>query len=113
MPEPPEILPVFPLTGTLLLPGNFLPLNIFEQRYGNMVADAMAGERTIGMIQPLVPRPDNWGMPEEVFDQPELYAVGCAGRIERCEPQPDGRYLVLLKGVSRFRVREELPPLRG
>lgn len=115
MPESPlpSILPVFPLTGSLLLPGNFLPLNVFEPRYRAMVEDAMEGERHIGMIQPFTPRQDNWPALEEPPENPELYAVGCAGRIERCEPQPDGRFLILLKGVSRFRVQRELPLQRG
>lgn len=109
----PTVIPVFPLTGTLLLPGNWLPLNIFEPRYRNMVADAMAGSRHIGMIQPFVAQQDNWPALEEPPQNPELYTVGCAGRIARCEPQPDGRYLIVLKGISRFRVREELPLVRG
>ncbi len=112
-PPLPEVLPVFPLTGSLLLPGNYLPLNVFEPRYRNMVADALAGERTIGMIQPRLPDPaDNWGLWEEEQD-PDLYAVGCAGAIDRWEPQPDGRYLIVLKGLARFRVGGELPLHRG
>jgi Lon protease-like protein len=113
---PPRVLPLFPLTGSLLLPGNWLPLNIFEMRYRNMVADSLAAERYIGMIQPLVPRQDNRPAivaPEDLDDSPALYAVGCAGRIEQCDAQPDGRYLILLKGVSRFRVAGELPLHRG
>lgn len=113
---PPRILPLFPLTGSLLLPGNWLPLNVFETRYRNLVADSLAEGRHIGMIQPLVPRQDNHPAllaPEEASDCPELYAVGCAGRIEQCDPQPDGRYLILLKGVTRFRLDAELPPHRG
>jgi len=111
----PAVLPVFPLTGSLLLPGNLLPLNIFEPRYRNMVADAMEGGRHIGMVQPVVPRQDNWVEEAEGSDpdRPEIYGIGCAGRIDRCEPQPDGRYLIVLKGVRRFRVRRELPLLRG
>jgi Lon protease-like protein len=125
----PTVLSIFPLTGSLLLPGSFLPLNIFEPRYRNMVADAMGGEGLdreqkepkggqdgqqpyIGMIQPVVPRPDNRGTMEELLDNPELYKVGCAGRIERFEPQPDGRYHILLRGMCRFRVREELVDVR-
>jgi Lon protease-like protein len=121
----PTVLPIFPLTGSLLLPGSFLPLNIFEPRYRNMVADAMGGtgldreqkdprvgqdgqQPYIGMIQPVVPRPDNRGTMEDLLENPELYKVGCAGRIERFEPQPDGRYHILLRGMCRFRVREEL-----
>ncbi len=105
------VLPVFPLTGTLLLPGNFLPLNVFEERYRNLVADALKGDRTLGMIQPKLPGPDNLGVADE--ESPELYSVGCAGRIEECEPQDDGRYLIVLKGTCRFRVRAELETCRG
>ncbi|HEX4964264.1 MAG TPA: LON peptidase substrate-binding domain-containing protein [Thermoanaerobaculia bacterium] len=109
----PPVLPVFPLTGSLLLPGNLLPLNVFEPRYRNLVADAVEGERLIGMIQPLVPRQDNWVEAAQGSDDPELYTVGCVGRIEECEPQPDGRYLILLRGVCRFRIRRELPVQRS
>lgn len=105
----PTVLPIFPLTGSLLLPGNLLPLNVFEPRYRNLVADALAGERLIGMIQPLVPRQDNWVEAAQGSDDPEIYSVGCVGRIDECEPQQDGRYLILLRGVCRFRVRTELP----
>jgi uncharacterized protein len=109
----PEILPVFPLTGSLLLPGNLLPLNVFETRYRNMVADVTEREPYIGMIQPLVPRQDNWVAAAQQSDQPELYQIGCVGRIDEYEQQADGRYLVLLRGVCRFRVRQELPLYRG
>ncbi|HYG65166.1 MAG TPA: LON peptidase substrate-binding domain-containing protein [Thermoanaerobaculia bacterium] len=109
----PAVIPVFPLTGTLLLPGTLLPLNIFEPRYRNMVADALEGERAIGMIQPFVPRQDNWPALELPPENPELYPVGCLGRMERCEPQPDGRYEIVLRGICRFRIREELPLHRG
>lgn len=112
----PEIIPVFPLTGSLLLPGNLLPLNIFEPRYRNMVADALQGGQLIGMIQPFTPRQDNWvesaEQPEDA-ENPEIYRIGCLGRIEDCEPQDDGRYLIVLRGISRFRVREELSRPRG
>lgn len=108
--EMPEKLPLFPLTGSLLLPGNWLPLNVFEPRYVKMVEDVLEGAGCIGMIQPLVPRRDNRPDPERPQpERPDLYQVGCAGRVARCEEQADGRYLVLLKGVSRFRVVEELP----
>jgi hypothetical protein len=109
----PEVLPLFPLTGSLLLPGNYLPLNVFESRYRNMVEDVESESPYIGMIQPVVPRNDNRPDPLEVSDTPLLYAVGCAGRLERCEAQGDGRYVVLLKGVCRFRSLEELPSHRG
>jgi uncharacterized protein len=119
IPPLPEVLPVFPLTGSLLLPGNWLPLNVFEPRYRNMVEDATApgaaaaGGGWIGMIQPLVPQQDNWPALEPPAEDPRLYSVGCAGHIERCEPQPDGRYHILLKGRTRFRVRDELAQRRG
>ncbi len=112
----PPVIPVFPLTGSLLLPGTLLPLNVFEPRYRNMVADALEEGKHIGMIQPVVPRLDNFGAlldPTEVERAPELYDVGCAGRIERSELQPDGRYEIVLRGISRFRVREELPERSG
>lgn len=111
----PGELPLFPLTGSLLLPGNWMPLNVFEPRYRRMVEDALEGPRAIGMIQPILPRDDNHGPDPALVDpdRPALYRIGCAGRIERCEPQEDGRYLVLLKGACRFRVRDELPEVRG
>ncbi len=105
------VVPVFPLTGSLLLPGNFLPLNIFEERYRNMVSDVLTGDRTIGMVQPRLPGPDNLGVADE--EKPELYSVGCAGQIEECEPQEDGRYLIVLKGTCRFRIQSELETCRG
>lgn len=109
-----DVIPVFPLPGALLLPRGQMPLNIFEPRYRNVVADALDGERYIGLIQPLVPRQDNWVEAAEDPDTPaELYSVGCLGRIDECEPQDDGRYLVLLRGVCRFRVQRELPLQRG
>lgn len=115
MNEHPEILPVFPLTGALLLPGGRLPLHVFEQRYRNMVEDSLEGDRTIGIIQPCDAMPEAYeeeDAPAEA-DPPELYEVGCAGLIERWEPLPDGRFIVLLQGLCRFRVGRELPLLRG
>jgi Lon protease-like protein len=111
----PQVIPVFPLTGSLLLPGNLLPLNIFETRYRNLVADALEGEQLIGMVQPLNPRQDNWvpQVEDPDPDNPEIYRIGCLGRIEECEPQDDGRYLIVLRGVSRFRICEELSRPRG
>lgn len=121
----PEVLPLFPLTGFLLLPGNWMPLNVFEPRYRHMVEDLLAesgdGAAYVGMIQPIVPHDDNHGPRDDcgidpMFvdpDEPALYSIGCAGRLERCEPQEDGRYHVLLKGVCRFRVAEEITARRG
>lgn len=113
MTEAPAVIPVFPLTGSLLLPGNLLPLNVFEPRYRNMVEDALAGGQHIGVIQPFVPHQDNWVETAESAGSPELYPIGCVGRIERSEQQTDGRYVILLRGVSRFRIVQELPLHRG
>jgi uncharacterized protein len=100
--ELPAILPIFPLTGVLLLPSGRLPLNIFEPRYLAMTRDALAGDRIIGMIQPTeLERP---GHP------PALYGVGCAGRIIAFSETDDGRYLVTLAGLLRFGIRHELEP---
>lgn len=102
MPEQilPERLPVFPLTGVLLLPGGKLPLNIFEQRYLDMVSDAMSGDRIIGMVQPTDPTHNS--------HTPDIYPVGCAGRITVYEETDDGRFLITLTGLCRFDIREEL-----
>ena len=106
----PDTLPIFPLTGVLLLPRGRLPLNIFEPRYLAMTRDALGGERLIGMVQPNEPQQDNRGGGAM---NPPVYPVGCAGRITSFSETDDGRYLVTLTGVSRFRVREELPLLSG
>ncbi|HEY7716554.1 MAG TPA: LON peptidase substrate-binding domain-containing protein [Candidatus Binatia bacterium] len=110
----PEILPVFPLTGVMLLPGTVLPLQIFEPRYRAMVEDALETGRVFGMIQPFTPQNDNRG-PQPGADNtaPVLYKVGCAGYIEQCEKLPDGRFFLQLKGVNRFRFSEELELRRG
>ena len=104
MNRPPDILPIFPLTGVLLLPGMWLPLHIFEERYRNMIADARDGAAYIGMIQPVVPREDNRPKPEAPPENPEVYGIGCAGHIDQCEQTEDWRFYIQLKGVSRFRV---------
>jgi Lon protease-like protein len=109
----PEILPVFPLTGALLLPGSLLPLHIFEPRYRNMVEDALASDKVFGMIQPVAPRHDNRPLPGAETETPDLYKIGCAGYIEEWEKLDDGRYFIQLKGASRFRFAEELPFHRG
>lgn len=103
----PETIPVFPLQGALLLPGTHLPLNIFEPRYKAMCEDAMAGPRLVGMIQPRVKERT------EPADAPSLYRTGCVGRIAEFERTEDGRYLIVLKGLCRFDVAEELPLRRG
>jgi uncharacterized protein len=97
-----SVIPVFPLPGALLLPRGQLPLNIFEPRYLAMVDDSLRdGHRLIGMIQP---DPAHRG-PE---DKPELFKVGCVGRITQIAESGDGRYLMQLTGIARFRVEEEL-----
>ena len=101
----PSILPIFPLTGVLLLPRGRLPLNIFEPRYLAMTRDALAGERLIGMVQPSDPR--------VAGDNPPVYSTGCAGRITSFSETDDGRFLITLTGISRFRIREELALLEG
>ncbi len=101
----PLVIPVFPLDGALLLPGGQLPLNIFEPRYLNMLDDAMSGERIIGMIQT---RPHAAG-PAADPQRPALAPVGCAGRVTSFAETSDGRYLITLTGVCRFRAGEELP----
>lgn len=111
-PRDEQTLPVFPLTGTLLLPGTYLPLNIFEERYRNMVRDALEGDRRIGMVQPMIPGLDNFGVPPLDLRDPELYPVGCCGHIDQHELQPDGRYVIVLEGVIRFRILGELEQVR-
>src|SRR5499425_1050569 len=98
----PGTIPVFPLPGALLLPRGQMPLNIFEPRYLEMVDDALrAGHRLIGMIQPDAAHPG----PES---RPNLYKVGCVGRITQLAETGDGRYLIQLTGVARFRIDAEL-----
>ena len=94
----PEILPVFPLTGVMLLPGTVLPLHIFEPRYRNMVEDALDGDKVFGMIQPFAPQNDNRGpQPDAENAAPDLYKVGCAGFIEKSEKLPTAVFLFNLK----------------
>jgi uncharacterized protein len=101
----PEVVPVFPLPGALLLPRGQMPLNIFEPRYLSMVDDAFRdGHRLIGMIQP-----DATHSPDE--ERPVLFRVGCVGRITQLAETGDGRYILELTGVSRFRVVEEMTVL--
>jgi uncharacterized protein len=96
----PETLDVFPLSGILLLPRGQLPLNVFEPRYLALVDAALSGTRLIGMIQPT--------QNEEKVLKPTLAAIGCAGRVTGYRENEDGRYLITLTGVCRFRVAEEL-----
>lgn len=109
----PQELPIFPLTGCLLLPGNYLPLNVFEPRYLALVRDAETQAGYIGMVQPRGRKDLGWPAEESPLGEPEVYPVGCAGVIERSEPQPDGRVHLLLRGVIRFRIQEELDMVDG
>jgi hypothetical protein len=103
--ELPEVIPVFPLPGALLLPRGQMPLNIFEPRYLAMIDDSLRdGHRLIGMIQPDVTHSRN-------EDKPALFKVGCVGRITQLAESGDGRYVLELTGVARFRVVEELTAL--
>lgn len=98
----PAALPVFPLTGVLLLPGGHLPLNIFEPRYLEMVDAALSSHRLIGMVQPKTPNYDG------AQKNPEISATGCAGKIvDYCETE-DGRYVITLNGICRFSIVEEM-----
>ena len=99
--EMPGVIPVFPLPGALLLPRGQMPLNIFEPRYLAMVDDALRdGHRLIGMIQPDVAHAGS-------TNKPSLYKIGCVGRITQLAESGDGRYLIELTGVARFRIEEE------
>jgi len=96
-------LPIFPLPGAVLLPHGRMPLNIFEPRYLNMIEDAMANGRFICMIQPYDESDER-----QVADGTAIYNVGCVGRIIAFAETGDGRYVVSLEGVTRFRVAKEL-----
>lgn len=102
----PERIPVFPLLGAILLPRSEMPLNVFEPRYLEMVEDAMAGSRIVGIIQP-----EHVGGPAESPQGKlvELKRIGCAGRITAYQELQDGRLRIVLAGVSRFVVRGEQP----
>src|SRR5246127_1185702 len=102
----PITLPIFPLPGVLLLPHGRLPLRIFEPRYLAMTRDALAGDRLIGMVQPSDPN-------QPAAGNPPVYPTGCAGRITSFSESDDGRFLITLTGLCRFRIREELPLLKG
>jgi hypothetical protein len=96
----PRVIPIFPLAGALLLPGGNLPLHIFEPRYRDMVRDSAASAKVFGMIQPRDPKSRSTA--------PDLYSVGCAGRITKFRESEDGRYYLTLVGVCRFSVIEEI-----
>ena len=95
----PQVIPLFPLDGALMLPHATRPFNIFEPRYLNMLDDVMAAERIIGMVQTV---------PGGTRERPRLAQVGCAGRVTSFGESPDGRYLITLTGLCRFRLGGEL-----
>ena len=94
----PEIIPVFPLSNFIFFPKTTVPLNIFEKRYLEMVDDAMKGDRIIGMIQPK----------ESNQNLPLLYNIGCAGKITSFYETDDRRYLIVITGISRFKISQEI-----
>ena len=94
----PNILPVFPLSNFIFFPKTTVPLNIFEKRYLEMINDSMRSNRMIGMIQPK----------EQNKQKPSLYKIGCAGKITSFNETDDGRYLIVLSGISRFKIIEEI-----
>lgn len=102
----PQAIPLFPLSGALLLPAANMPLNIFEPRYLAMIEDAMDSHRMIGMIQPKFDT-------SEDSEKPPLCDVGCMGRITAFQETGDGRIIVNLAGVCRFRVMQEVPGVSG
>ncbi len=97
----PKTIPVFPLSNFIIFPKTTVPLNIFEERYLNMVDDAMKSNKFIGMIQPVKLKNEN-------NDQPDLHKIGCLGKITSFRETNDGRYLIELKGIIRFQTIEEI-----
>ena len=97
--ELPEIIPIFPLSNFIIFPDTVVPLNIFEPRYIQMIDDSMRGQRMIGMVQP-----------KKTGDlkKPNLYQVGCVGKITSFNDTEDGRYLIVVNGVCRYNIIEEL-----
>jgi uncharacterized protein len=96
-----DLLPLFPLPNVVLFPNVFLPLHIFEARYRDMIADAVATDRMIGMV---LLRP---GWERDYDGRPPVYRVGCSGVVTHIERLPDGRYNLVLRGLERFRIVEE------
>jgi Lon protease-like protein len=96
-----DLLPLFPLPNVVLFPNVFLPLHIFEARYRDMVADAVASDRMIGMV---LLRP---GWERDYDGRPPVYRVGCSGVVTHVERLPDGRYNLVLRGLERFQILEE------
>ena len=95
----PNILPVFPLSNFIIFPKTTVPLNIFEPRYIEMIDNSMKTNRLIGMIQP---------KKSGELKKPDLYKVGCAGKITSFNETDDGRYLIILNGICRFKIMDEV-----
>ena len=95
----PNKIPVFPLSNFIIFPGSDVPLNIFEPRYIQMIDECMSGNRLIGIIQPK--KAGN-------LKKPDLYKIGCVGKINSFNETEDGRYLIILKGLCRFKIVEEI-----
>ena len=94
----PNKIPVFPLSNFIIFPNTSVPLNIFEPRYIEMIDNSMKTDRIIGMIQPK----------KQKDGIPQLYNVGCAGKITSFNESDDGRYLIVLNGISRFKILKEM-----
>jgi len=94
----PNKIPIFPLSNFIIFPKTSVPLNIFEPRYIQMIDDVMKGEKIIGMVQPK----------KKNSDIPTLYDIGCAGKISNFEKTEDGRYLIIIIGISRFKIEKEI-----
>ena len=105
----PRDLPLFPLIGVLLLPGAQLPLNIFEPRYINMLEYALGNQRFIGIVQPMVDGQTGSSTP----DSTAVYEIGCAGRITSFKEAPDGQIQLMLRGICRFDIINELPLMKS
>ena len=97
--ELPNKIPVFPLSNFIIFPEITVPLNIFEPRYINMVDDSMKNSRMIGMIQP---------KKNSNVQNPELFDIGCLGKITSFNETDDGRYLIVLNGLTRFKIQKEI-----
>ena len=95
----PSIIPIFPLSNFIIFPNTTVPLNIFEPRYIQMINDSMKSHRMIGMIQP---------KKSGELKKPDLYEVGCIGKITSFNETDDGRYLIIINGVSRFKIEKEI-----
>ena len=93
----PKKISVFPLSNFIIFPNTYVPLNIFEPRYIKMIDDSMKANRIIGLVQP-----------KSQNDIPELYSIGCAGRIINFNETDDGRYLIVIRGISRFKILNEI-----